>query len=413
MEMLRRGTRCEARRVDGWLTRGRLVTYSCAALVLYVVILAAWASTSHGFHEAAVKRPGVDFSVFWAASHVMLHGAAWQVYDHLAFAKAEVALFDFFNSGNYMLWLYPPTFLLAVTPLALLPFPIAYFLFVAGSVALFTHSVLRVSGLAQWVRGARVGALVVTALPCVFVDAVMGQNALLTAALAALAVYWIDRKPWLAGLCIGALAIKPQMALLFPFVLVAVRAWRVLAVAAISAAAFALVSVLVCGTDTLHMFLVNTTIGREFLLEHGELFWFASPTLFAALRINDVPLLPAYIAQAAVAALAIAAACQVWRNTEDVRLRVAIFAVATLIANPYLWHYELTWLGVALACVMALGLGGGWLRGEQPILALAWILPLYEYFNRVMNFPQVGPVILLLVMSLILRRARAASGDTL
>ena len=411
MELLRRGARCEERRVDGWLTRERLVLYSCAALVLYAVILGVWVYTSHGFSVSGVKRPGIDFSVFWAASHVMLHGAPWQVYDHFAFSKAEVTLFDYFHSGYYMPWLYPPTFLLAVTPLALLSFPIAYLLFIAGSLLLFTRSVLRVSGLAQWVPGARVGGLIVVALPCVFVAAVTGQNALLTAALAALAVYWVDRNPVRAGLCIGLLMIKPQMALLFPFVLIAVRAWRVLAVAAISAVGFAAVSLLVCGTESLHLFLLNASMAREYLLEHGELFWFSSPTVFAALRVNDVPLLPAYIAHAGVAAVAIAAACQVWRNTHDVRLRVAILAVATLIANPYIWHYELAWLGVALACVMAFGLSSGWLRGEQPILILAWILPLYEYFNRAMNLPQVGPVVLLLVLSLILRRARDVSGD--
>ena len=242
--------------------------------------------------------------------------------------------------------------------------------------------------------------------PCVFVPAVFGQNSLLTAALAALAVHLLARHPVRAGLCIGLLAMKPQVALLFPFVLIAARAWRTLGAAALSASLFGAVSVLLSGTRSLHLFAAGSTLARELVIEHSRHYWLASPTAFAALRESGASLASAYAAQACIALAAMAAACRIWTLTRDVRLRGAALSVASLIANPYVWHYELAWLGIAIACLTAIGFDNGWRRGEQPVLVLAWLLPLYEFFNPMIKGPQIGPVILLLMLLLILRRAR-------
>jgi hypothetical protein len=94
------------------------------------------------------------------------------------------------------------------------------------------------------------------------------------------------------------------------------------------------------------------------------------------------------------------------------RLRCSVLAISTLIANPYVWHYELTWLGLALACLVSLGFEEGWLWGEQEILAVAWLLPLYEYFNTGFNLPQVGPIVLLSALLVIPRRMRATTAGT-
>jgi len=412
MYVAERGTRDGDSRAAGWLTRKRLALYSCVLLALQAIWLVVWAWTSHGFSGAShVARPGIDYSVFWAASHVMLHETPSLVYDHLAFAKIEAALFAAFENGAFMPWLYPPTFLLVVTPLALLPFLPSYLLFVGLSTFTFVIGTLRVSGLVRAIGG-RLSVLLLAASPCVFVVATIGQNSLLSAGLAALAVSWTDRHPVRAGLCIGLLAFKPQMALLFPFVLIAAGAWRVIGAAAISASVFTLLSVLVCGTDTVHLFMLNVSMIRETLIEHGEHFWYASPTTFALLRLGGAPLSVAYVAQGCVAVVGAVAACHVWRCTHDARLRCAVLFVATLLTNTYVWHYELAWLGVALACIITFGLGCRWLAGEQEILALAWLLPVYEYFNRSTHLPQIGPFVLLLVLLVIVRRVRIVSAGS-
>ncbi len=401
-----RSARGAENRVQGWLTRERFVAYSVTMCALYCVFLWTWARITDGFMAAGTARPAGDFTVFWSASHVMLHGTAAQVYNFTSFSATERALFGGAPKGTFLPWLYPPTFLVFVTPFALLPFLLSYALFIGASTFAYVKGAFAVSGLARWSGSVRVSALLLATSPCVFVAAVFGQNSLFTAALAGFAVRWIDRNPVRAGLCIGLLAIKPQMALLFPFVLIAARAWRVMAVAAGTAIAFAGLSFALCGLSTVKLSLLSADLARSLILEHGPLFWLASPTPFAALRLGDVPLPAAYLIQGLVASVAIASACQIWRSTHDTGARTAILALATLISNPYVWHYELAWLGLTLAWLLAAGLRDGWLRGEQTVIVLAWLLPVYELVNRYTKLPQIGPVILLLVLLLILRRTR-------
>jgi hypothetical protein len=167
-----------------------------------------------------------------------------------------------------------------------------------------------------------------------------------------------------------------------------------------------------CGFETFDQFLLNASVLRSSLIDHGgQHFWAASPTTYAALRGVGVAAIPAYLLHTVVAVLSVCAASAVWRTTNDVRLRAAIVAVSALIISPYVWHYELAWLGIALACIAASGSNGRWLFGEQAVLTVAWLLPLYEHFNRVAQLPQIGGVVLLLTMFVILRRARLAPGE--
>ncbi|WP_415751160.1 glycosyltransferase family 87 protein [Burkholderia cenocepacia] len=408
MDILRQSTRAAERPVVAWLTSRRVVLYSLLMLVLYALFITIWTTVArHASASGSVApRPGADFSVFWSASYVMLHGSPAQAYDFSAFSRLTTGLFPHLPRDIFAPWLYPPTYLLLVTPLALLPFALGYPLFVAFGVLMLGLAAWRVSGLRVTPVTWRAGALALTAAPCVFVTATLGQNAFLTASCAALAVYWTDRRPLWAGLCIALLSVKPQMALLFPFVLVAVRAWRTILWAALATGAFVASSVLVCGVESLRLFVASTGLVRSIVLEHGIGFWLASPTPFATFRLAGVPLGAAYVAHAAIAAIAIAAACIAWTQSRDTRVRAAVLAIATLVANPYVWHYELAWLAIAIACMLSIGWRDGWLRGEQAAIALMWALPIAEYLNPFLQWPQFGPAVTLFALLVLLRRAR-------
>ena len=406
MDIPRQSMRAAERPVHAWLTPRRVVAYSAFVLAFYALFVAIWAYVIHHAPGTVLSRPGADYSVFWSASYVMLHGAPWQAYDFPTFSRLSAELFPLFRREGFLAWLYPPTYLLLVTPLALLPYAISYPLFVAFGVAVLGFAAWRVSDLGTIPGAGRVGAFALVAAPCVFVTGSLGQNAFLTASCAALAVCWADRRPVWAGICIGLLSVKPQMALLFPFVLVAARAWRTIAWAALATGAFGALSVLVCGVESLRLFVASAGLARSIILEHGVVFWLASPTPFAALRLAGVPLGAAYAVQACIAAIAIAAACIVWARSRDIRVRAAVLAVATLAANPYVWHYELAWLAIAIACMLAIGWRSGWLRGEQAAIALMWLLPLFEYLNPWLAQPQIGPAVTLFTLLVLFRRAR-------
>ncbi|MGU7811768.1 glycosyltransferase family 87 protein [Burkholderia sp. AW49-1] len=402
-----RGVRYRAKRCAQWLTADRIVPYSCIMLLLCVAFLITWAVATDTFTSQKTARPGVDFSVFWTASQLVLQGHAAAIYDPVFFSHAEVARFGAYIGHQSLPWLYPPTMLLFIAPVALVPFLPAYFLFFAGSLLCYAYAVLHLSGLRAHLPAPRAAALVVLAYSGVFASVLYGQNSILTAGVAALALHFLGRRPILAGMLIGLLAIKPQMAMVFPFVLIATRSWRTFTSAAITTVLFAVAGIALTGMGSLNGLAHAMSIvrGMHFTL---PAYWFVSPTPFAALRLAGASIPVALAAQTAVGLLAIAAAVQVWRRTDDMRLRGAALAVATLLTTPYLWHYELAWLGIAVFCLIAHGLDEGWLPGDQVVVVLAWLLPVFEVFNRITKLPQIGAVVLLAVLFVVVRRTTLA-----
>ncbi|MEK7932943.1 MotA/TolQ/ExbB proton channel family protein [Burkholderia contaminans] len=170
-----------------WLTADRIIPYSCIMLMFFAALLAAWGVVTNGFTSNAIALPGVDFSVFWTASHLVLQGHAASVYDASSFLQAEFAHFGAFLQHRPLPWLYPPTMLLLIAPVALVPFLPAYFLFFAGSLLCYALAVSRLSGLRAHLPVPRAAALVVVAYSAVCMAALFGQNSILTAGIAALA----------------------------------------------------------------------------------------------------------------------------------------------------------------------------------------------------------------------------------
>lgn len=411
MYVANRGARNGGSRYDGsgWLNRERVVLYGGATLALAVIWLLVWAYISGGFTQEDAPRPGIDYSVFWTASWLMLHGTPASVYHYPSFAQAQTALLGGYMNHGFLPWLYPPTLLMLVTPVALLPYAASLLLFTVLGCAAFVAAMLKVSSFKVHLGRPGFAALIVLAFPGVLVAAMLGQNSLVTAALAAYAMGVMARSPVRAGVCIGLLAIKPQMAVLFPLVLIAVRDWRVFASAAVSALVLVAASLVACGTASVPAFAAGTAIVRELVLQHSVSYWTVSPSAFATMRLAGLSLFASYGVQIFVALVAAIATLRVWMTSCDMRLRAAALAVSTLLVTPYVWHYELAWLGIAVFCLAACGFEKGWLRGEQTVLALCWLLPVYESANRLLKFPQIGPVVLLLVLLMTMRRARFES----
>src|SRR5207302_6879258 len=102
--------------------------------------------------------------------------------------------------------------------------------------------------------GRNFGYLLALAIPMAFINALVGQNGFLTAALIGGALYLIPIRPVLAGICLGLLTYKPQYGLLFPIVLIAASQWRVFVSAAVTVTALAAVSSLAFGTESWQAF---------------------------------------------------------------------------------------------------------------------------------------------------------------
>ena len=387
-----------------WLDLERVRFYSISMLLVYLVFMVLWAWESKGFTSNSVVRPGGDYSVFWSASYLALKGSAAKVYDYASLQPVIMAFGAAKGDGNFYLpWLYPPTFLLLVLPLSLLPFALSYLLFIFSTAAIYVTALRRILNLTALPR--HILWLPVVAFPGAIEAAMIGQNALLTAGIAAWSLILLTRRPAMAGVLIGLLSVKPQLAIVFPIVLIAARAWRTFFVAAGTALAMVALSIALLGWGAFSGFLANSSSVMSHVLEQGRSAWYASPTVFAMLRTVGASVPVAYGAQFISAAFGIAAMVKVWRSQAPMELRFAAVAVATLLISPYLWFYELTWLGIAIAGMTVDCVRRGWMAGERELLAAAWLLPFLLGLNRLAEVPQVGPVVTLLIMAAILRRA--------
>lgn len=378
-----------------WLNRKRFTVYPRLVLAVLFVVSIAWVAQSKNMLDLKGKPLGYDFITFWAASHVGLGGHPADAYNIPLLFQAEKIAVP--TSKMIFAWYYPPPFYLVVLPLALLPYLAAYWIFMLSTLSCYVLVFRRVvhNAAAMWCLAAFSG---------LWMNLWHGQNAFLTAALAGASLLCLKRRPVLAGVFIGLLAIKPHLALLFPVALIAIGAWRTIMTAAVTAAAFTAVSTAVLGTATLKACLGSLGYARLFL-EDGALPWGKMPTVFAFLRLLGVPVTGAYIVHGVVAAGAALAVWHVWRHCGDWQLRGAALMTATFLVSPYIFDYDMAWLAFPIAWLALVGLRDGWLWGEREVLVVAWLLPLLMAPVSGALRVQIGPFVLCALLWITVRRA--------
>jgi hypothetical protein len=384
-----------------WLNRERLTVYPRMVVVLMVAVSISWVLLAKRQVDLQGKPLGCDFITFWAASHLALAGHAADAYSIARIFPAEQLAVP--ASHSVFGWFYPPTFFLLVAPLAMLPYFTAYWVFILATLAGYVAVFRRVLGnsTAMWCLAAFSG---------VWMNLLQGQNAFLTALLAAAAILCLRRRPALAGVFVGLLAIKPHLALLFPVALVAIGAWRAIVAATITAVGFTAAGTAVLGTVTLRACLASLSYARH-LVEVGLLPWAKMPTVFAFLRLLGAPIAAAYVIHGIVALAATFAVWRIWRCPSNWRLRGAGLMTATFLISPYVFDYDLAWLAFPIAWVVIDGLRNGWRGGEREVLIAAWALPLVMAPIAKTTHLQMGPFVLGALLWIILRRASVVRGE--
>ena len=106
--------------------------------------------------------------------------------------------------------------------------------------------------------------------PAALWNVTAGQNGFLTAALIGGTLGLLERRPALAGVCLGLLTYKPQFGLLFPFALIADRRWTTILVAAATAIALAALSWLAFGSASWQAFVHWMPITSRIVLGEGH-----------------------------------------------------------------------------------------------------------------------------------------------
>ena len=223
------------------MKRNLAVTGAAAAAgVSAVYSLWLWVSSYLGdnFHN--------DFTFYYAAARLGLAHGWSHLYDLRLQQEQLDAIGSHITIAQLARYVSPPPLAWLVTPLTLLPYQVAYWLWSAllvGALVLAWHLAAPGSG------RARVIFLVAAIgwLPIVY-GLQLGQPALFVAAGVAACYALLQRGCDVeAGAVLGVLVLKPQLALLVPVVLLVSGRWRAFASAVVVLAALTAASLVVLG----------------------------------------------------------------------------------------------------------------------------------------------------------------------
>lgn len=277
----------------------------------WVLLFALWTSALSNFGIILLQRHwiGADFSVFW---HAVRSGFPY--------------------APSLTPFLYPPTTLIWLQPLRLVPFWFGYALLSLLSAATYFVTVRRLWG---W----RIAGLSLFA-PTAALGLVPGQLGMLTCALVFLA-YSITR--WRGVLLAVAFTLKPQIVFVAPIFLLVDRDWRNLGLMACTTALLAVAATLLLGRSSWSEWLDATQRLHAVLAERGMLRIALSPTQFVqGFGLTALPV------------LLICAICSIAMAFTrcDEPTRACLVGCASLSATPYALRYDLVALTPLFAHVM-------------------------------------------------------------
>jgi alpha-1,2-mannosyltransferase len=377
-----------------WLTGERALRLArLLALVLGCCVIAGGVLILLSY--TAAKPMALDFDAFWAAARLAVTGHAEAAYDNAAIEATERAATVM--APGYLAFYYPPPFLLVCLPLGLLGFTAALAAFLATELALLIALLRRILP-QSWAW------LPLLSFPGFLMNGLSGQNAPLTAACFAGAALWLDARPILAGIFLGGLVCKPQLAVCVPLALLAARRLRVLVACGATAAASCLLSWAVLGTGVWRGFLLNAPNARADI-ETIAIKWPKLQSAFGMVRLSGGGNGLAYELQAVVSATAVLVLLlAAWRRP-GAQIEAALMVCAALLFTPFLYDYDLAVLCVPMAALMAAAQRGAWLGFEKYVLLAVFLLPLAARPCGMALGVIIGPPFVAGLMALLIRRA--------
>ena len=307
-----------------------------------------------------------DFFVFWAAARHLQQAPLAGVYDQAGFEAFKLTLTD--GHFSQLPFLYPPYSAFLFMPFGYLPFRAGLLLWDGLSMACYL--------LALWLVLRPRGAISVAALiaPATVATLLAGQTGLLTSALALLGLHLLEKRPAVAGILLGLLTLKPQIALLPCLILLTSGRHRACLAAVLTVAALALGSALAFGLDAWAGWIACL---RDFAtgLDHsGSHQQFGVTVYFTLLSLGFEKHL-ALLVQILSTLLVLGIVTHKLRRAPAVSQTMLIL-VGMYLATPYASVYDLP--AISAVCLMLLieGRRDGFRSGELLAISLAWCMPM-------------------------------------
>lgn len=380
-------------RLGPWRFAAIFAAAAFGVLYLGIGLASAWRIDGPGLVNVGLPL-GRDFVTFWAASALTLAGAPEAVFDLARLHAAEMAAVG--APIPKTAWHYPPTFLLAILPLAAMPYVTALAAWLLVPVIAF-WAILR-----RMFDGPAVASLLLL-FPAVALCLVSGQNGLITAALIAGALLALDARPLVAGFLFGLLTYKPHLAaLVFP-ALVFGGHWRTLGVAVATGMAMVILSLAAFGFAPWLAFFANLDVVAR-IVDSGAVPWARMPTVYAAARILGLDVVTARLIQAVASVAVIVALCAIWHRRAPIAWRGSALALAVPLATPYAFDYDLVLLILPLAWLVQDVLRDRAPLKDEVLLAAAWASPALFWVIVMAGGPPLMPLLLAALLALVWRR---------
>lgn len=322
-------------------------------------------SNTRGHLDFQHHAVGRDFINVWMASRLTLQGHVVDVFSPARYLAAAHAQFD--QRLPLHFWSYPPTALFTTLPFGAFDYLTAYGLWTVASL------IVLLAAARTYVTN-RTDLCLLMASPAVATNLVMGQNGCLTAALLFCGLSAFDSRPRRAGFWFGLLTFKPQLGLLIPVaVLASPRRWTMLAMAGAVGLGLVALSIAVFGVASWQAFFRDTAPMQSTMMTRGvgPMQWM-SPSAFMSGRVLNLPLAGVIALQAPFTAVGVWLAWRAYRSSAEPALKSAQLMVATFLASPQSFNYDLIPLAAA-ALVLA--------RGPRSLVdsfaaVLIWIVPI-------------------------------------
>lgn len=282
-----------------------------------------------------------DFSAYWGGAKLALAGEAGRAYSGAGFDDFLGELHEAQPRGG-LRFPYPPSMFLLLWPLGLLPFAAAWAAFLIPGMAAFFL-------IARRLTDPVTAAGMTFAIGGPIHSIQMGQNGFYVAALLIGGLLMLQRSKPVAGIAIGVLAIKPHLAVVAIFALLAWREWKALGWAIATVLALSLLSAIVFGPNIWVDFLRGSFAFAGEVVSSKDTLVMGMHQTFIALLLRNLDPNLALIVHAAIAVIALVLCFQV----KGRELSIVAVAATTFIVTPYAYLYDTAVLVLACALVIS------------------------------------------------------------
>jgi alpha-1,2-mannosyltransferase len=365
------------------------------AAVIWTIYFWTMATPSPRDRNGLLK--GTDFLHFYTLGTLALEHRGADLYDMRS--QAVVAQQRVPEAG-YLVYvpLYGPQVSLLFAPLAALPYSLALVVWLSINTVIYGTCCYAIWKTCPHLPPERGTVFILAAAYPAFIHLLAwGQTpglalACFTAAYLALR----SRRLFLAGLAIGCLAFKPQLAIAAGFVFLFTWQWKVITGALVAAAAQLSLGWIYYGGSVMRDYFHHLVHVREVfpLLE-------PRPYQLHSLRSFWAMLMPwpqvAFLLYVVSALTVMAITIRYWKSPAELGLKYSALLIATVLVAPHLTVYDLVILAPAFLLIADWSVGRSWEPDMQTIgllLYLCYLLPLIGPLSQWTRFQVSIPVLL-------------------